>query len=244
MKISVIVNGAQGKMGMLACQTIQAHPDFFLAAQLGRHDDLSQAILTTNARIVIDLTHADCVYQNARTIIQAGAHPVIGTSGLLPEQIQALQDECQKTRLGGIIVPNFSLGAVLLMRFAAEAAQFFSEVEIIEAHHQQKKDAPSGTAIKTADMIAAYRKTPNSTEHIIEVLPGARGATYENINIHAIRLPGILAQQQVIFGSLGETLTITHHSIDRNCFMPGLILACQHVLKLKELYYGLETLLT
>ena len=121
---------------------------------------------------------------------------------------------------------------------------FFSEVEIIEAHHQQKNDAPSGTALKTAEMIARHRQTPNQLNHMIEILPGARGAMHQGINIHAIRLPGILAQQQVIFGSLGETLTISHNSIDRNCFMPGLILACQQVLKLKELHHGLETLLT
>ncbi len=244
MKIPVIVNGAQGKMGLLACETIEQHPDFLLAAQLGRDDNLSRAILATDAQIVIDLTRADCVYKNVLQIIEAGARPVIGTSGLLSDQIEILKDKCKKKQLGGIIVPNFSLGAILLMRFAAEAAVFFSEVEIIEAHHQQKKDAPSGTAIKTADMIAAQRKASLSKNDVTEVLPGARGATYENINIHSVRLPGILAQQQVIFGSLGETLTITHNSIDRNCFMPGLILACQHVLKLKELYYGLETLLT
>lgn len=243
MKKSVIINGSTGKMGTLACQTIQEHPNFQLIAQLGRDDDLSQSILSTKADIVVDLTQADCVFQNAITIIQSGAHPVIGTSGLLPDQIQTLKAMCEAKQLGGIIVPNFSLGAILLMRFAAEAAKFFSEVEIIEAHHQQKMDAPSGTAMKTAELIAQHRLSPNQMLHTKELIPGALGATYQGVKIHALRLPGILAQQQVIFGGTGETLSITHNSLDRSCFMPGLIMACQQVLELKTLYYGLETLL-
>lgn len=241
--LKVIVNGAHGKMGIEACKTIQKHPDFQLVASLGHHDDLAETIINTQADIVIDLTSAESVYENSLMIIKHGASPVIGTSGLLEEHIQALKARCAEKKLGGIIVPNFSISAVLMMRFAAEAARWLPEVEIIEAHHPQKLDAPSATSIKTAELIASARCLPKAKLPLKEQLPGARGATHRDINIHALRLPGILAQQQVIFGSIGETLTLTHNTIDRSSFMPGLILACQQVRQLDGLYYGLEHVL-
>jgi 4-hydroxy-tetrahydrodipicolinate reductase len=244
MSIRVIVNGASGKMGTLACETIQAHPAFSLVAALGRHDNLGEQITQHQALIVIDLTLADCVYANALTIIKHHAHAVIGTSGLLPEQIQALQQLCEQQQLGGIIVPNFSIGAVLMMHFAGIAARLLPDVEIVETHHQQKLDAPSGTAMKTAELIAAARATtPNKQAAPQKInLPGARGGLYKDIPIHSLRLPGVLAKQHVIFGNTGETLTLAHESIDRHSFMPGLILACQRVQALKSMYYGLEKL--
>lgn len=243
MQSRVIVNGASGKMGTLACETINNHPDFQLVASLGRNDNLEKAILDTKAQIVIELTRADCVYENSLVIINNNAHPVIGASGLLPEQILTLQELCAEKKLGGIIAPNFSIGAILMMRFAAAAAHFLPEAEIIEAHHQQKLDAPSGTALKTAEMIAAARRDGKNHLPLKELLPGARGATHHDVNIHSLRLPGILARQQVVFGNTGETLTITHDSIDRASFMPGVVLSCQRVLKIDKLYYGLEHLL-
>lgn len=243
MQSRVIVNGAHGKMGTLACETIRNHPDFQLVASLGRDGNLEQTIVETQAEIVVELTRADCVYENSLIIIKNNAHPVIGASGLLPEQIQNLQTLSSEKKLGGIIVPNFSIGAVLMMRFAAEAAKFLPNVEIIEAHHQQKLDAPSGTAMKTAEMIAAARRGPKHPLPLKELLEGARGASHHDVNIHSLRLPGVLARQQVVFGNTGETLTITHDSIDRASFMPGVVLACQHVLKIENLYYGLEHLL-
>lgn len=243
MQIRVIVNGARGKMGTLACAAIESNPDFQLVAELGRDDSLTQAIKDTDADVVVELTRADCVYENTLAIIQGGAHPVIGSSGLLDNQIKELTQRCEEKKLGGIIVPNFSIAACLMMRFAAEAAKFLPEVEIIEAHHQQKLDAPSGTALKTAEMIAHARITKKNELPLKELLPGARGATHHQINIHSLRLPGVLARQQVIFGNTGETLTVTHDSIDRASFMPGVILACQSVQKLNTLYYGLEHLL-
>ncbi|MGM9454074.1 4-hydroxy-tetrahydrodipicolinate reductase [Legionella bozemanae] len=239
----VIVNGAKGKMGSLACETLQNHKEFELVAQLGKEDDLAQAIKGTKAQIVIDLTRADYVYQNSLTIINHGAHPVIGTSGLLPDQIKELTALCESRRLGGIIVPNFSISAVLMMLFAAKAAEYLPEVEIIEAHHQQKLDAPSGTALKTAEMIAAARKNPKNKLHLKELIPGARGGVHCEVNIHSLRLPGVIARQQVIFGSIGETLTITDDCIDRRSFMPGIVLSCQKVTELSTLIYGLEHLL-
>lgn len=239
----VIVNGAHGKMGSLACETLNNHPEFELVAQLGRQDDLSQAILNTKAQVVVDLTRADSVYQNSLTIIKHGAHPVIGASGLLPDQIKELTALCEAQRLGGLIAPNFSISAVLMMIFAAKAAEYFTEVEIIETHHQQKLDAPSGTALKTAEMIAAARKKSKNQLNLKELIPGARGGTHCDVNIHSLRLPGVLARQQVIFGNPGETLSITDDSVDRSCFMPGVVLACQKVLELTTLIYGLEHVL-
>lgn len=239
----VIVNGAKGKMGSLTCDTLNQHKEFELVAQLGREDDLAQAIRYTQAQIVVDLTRADSVYQNALTIINQGAHPVIGTSGLLPDQIKELSNLCESRRLGGIIAPNFSISAVLMMIFAAKAAEYFPEVEIIEAHHQQKLDAPSGTALKTAEMIAGARKKPKNKLDLKELVPGARGGVHYDINIHSLRLPGVIARQQVIFGSEGETLTITDDCIDRRSFMPGVVLCCQKVLELTTLIYGLEHIL-
>lgn len=240
----VIVNGARGKMGTIACATIERHPDFVLAAAVTRDDNLAEIILTTKAQIVIDLTSADCVYANSLIIISNGAHPIIGTSGLLTKQIAVLKQKCMKKKLGGIIVPNFSLSAILMMQFATEAARILPAVEIIEAHHAQKIDAPSATARKTAEMIAKAQKITRSNLTTTPTnYPASRGELIDGIHIHSLRLPGVLATQQVIFGNNGETLTISHASIDRTCFMPGLILACQRVQQLNSLYYGLEYLL-
>lgn len=243
MSVRVIVNGASGKMGALACTTLSCHPEFNLVAQLGRQDDLQYMIRKTKAQIVVDLTRADCVYENSVTIIQEGAHPVIGTTGLLPDQLQYLSSLCEQKRLGALIVPNFSLGAILMMTFAAKAAEYLSEVEIIEAHHQQKLDAPSGTALKTAELIAAARKAPKNQLALKELISGVRGGEYQNVSIHSLRLPGVMARQEVLFGGLGETLSITHNTIDRQCFMPGIIMACQKVITLNQLVYGLDQLL-
>lgn len=223
MTTRVIVNGALGKMGSITVTTIQQHPDFELVGALSKQDNLRAVIKDTEADIVIDLTRADVVYANSLAIIESGARPVIGSSGLEPDQISHLTALCAQQDLGGIIAPNFSIGAVLLMRFSAEAARYLPDVEIVESHHPQKYDKPSGTAKKTAEMIASV--------------------TASDIPIHSIRLPGILAKQEVIFGNTGETLCLTHNSIDRLCFMPGVVLCCQKVLHLKSLYYGLDTLL-
>jgi 4-hydroxy-tetrahydrodipicolinate reductase len=244
MTIRIIVNGASGKMGYLACQTIDNHAEFELVASLGRYDNLSTAITSTNAQIVVDLTRADSVYKNSLAIIDSGACPVIGTSGLTSEQIVYLTKRCTLKELGGIIVPNFSISAVLMMRFVATVACYLPDVEIIEAHHPKKFDAPSGTAIKTAEMIAQARqqslqRIPFSTN----IDNQARGELHHGVAIHSLRLPGILAQQQVIFGHTGETLTLGHQTIDRISFMPGIVLCCQKVQQFQTLYYGLEHVL-
>ncbi len=244
MTIRVIINGAHGKMGQATALALANNPDFMVVGKLGRNDNLATEIKNTKAQVVIDLTNADSVLENTRIIIDAGAHPVIGTSGLVHDQIKLLQDRCAKLKLGGIIAPNFSLGAVLMMKHAQEIAKYFPQVEIIEMHHAGKLDSPSGTAVRTAEMLAAARKKPaNEQKNTRETIPGARGASYQNIPIHAIRLPGLIAQQQIIFGGTGETLTLRHDTLDRQCFMPGVCLASKKVLELKELVYGLENIL-
>lgn len=243
MPFRVIVNGYQGKMGSLACETILNHPDFELTGKLNRSNDLHQEIIRLKPDIVIDLTNANSAFHNCSVIIENNVHPVIGTSGLKPNEIEQLSKSCAEKQLGGLIVPNFSISAILMMQFSAKAAQYFPEVEIIEAHHQQKLDAPSGTAIKTAEIIAKNKQYPKQELPLKELYSGARGAEHCGINIHSLRLPGVLARQQVIFGNTGETLSIIDDSIDRRCYMPGLILSCQKVLELNTLVYGLENLI-
>jgi 4-hydroxy-tetrahydrodipicolinate reductase len=240
MRIPVIVNGAFGKMGTIACNTLRDHPKFELVGALGRKDNLSQTIQQTKAQIVIELTNAESVYENSLTIIQQNAHPIIGASGLNAQQIQYLQDLSAAKELGGIIVPNFSISVALMMQCAALIAAQLSDVEIIESHHAQKLDSPSATAIKTARMIAENRPTKSHKN----TQQAARGELHYDIPIHSLRLPGVLARQDVIFGSLGETLTLSHNTLDRQSFMPGMLLACEHVQHIKELQYGLEKILT
>ncbi len=223
MSIKVLINGYPGKMGQAAVKAIQEAPDLDYVGGCDREHNLAQMIQDSGAEVVLDLSSAISVFENAQTIIEAGVHPVIGTSGLNTEQIKTLQQQCAEKKLGGIIAPNFSVGALLMMHFAEEAARYFQDVEIIELHHPQKKDAPSGTARQSAERIKAA------------------GIPSREVPIHSVRLPGIVAEQSVIFGGPGETLTLRHSSIDRSCFMPGILLACRSVMKLNTLLYGLDT---
>ena len=242
-KIKIIVNGASGKMGRLAATTLASEKEFDLVGEAGRQDNLAELIQSTQADVVLDLTRADCAWDNVQTIMKHGARPVIGTTGLTEEQMQQFREQCQTLQRGALIVPNFSVGAVLMMHFAKQAAAHFSEVEIVEAHHQQKLDAPSGTAMKTAEMINKARKqAPNQLE-LKELVAGSRGGQCQNVPIHSMRIPGVIARQTVEFGGVGETLTITHNSIDRQCFMSGVVIACKAVMSLPDLVYGLESIL-
>ncbi len=243
MTIRVLVNGALGKMGQTVVGAVEHDPDLNLVAQTDKDDDLSAAILNKQAQVVVDFTAAESAFDNINAIIKADAHPVIGTTGLLPEQIQHLQQQCAEKKLGGLIAPNFSIGAILMMQMASTAAQYLPNVEIIEYHHPGKQDSPSGTALKTAEMIGNSRREAAMPLQTRETIPGARGASSHDINIHAVRLPGLVAHQSVIFGGEGETLTIKHDSIDRICFMPGVLMACKKVINLQQLVYGLEHLL-
>lgn len=242
MKTKIIINGACGKMGSLAASTLQQHDKFAVIAALDHQDDLAAQLRDLKPDIVVDFTNATAVYQNAHIIIAANVRPVIGATGLLPEQITELQHICEKQKLGGVIAPNFSLGIALMLKYAANAIQYFDQVEIIETHHAQKIDAPSGTALHTAEVMAPYYK-PAKTEVTSHEMNSARGASHHGIPIHSIRLPGRVAHQQVIFGGNGETLMLQHDAINRECFMPGLIMACEKVMSLTQLVYGLEWLL-
>ena len=230
-------------MGKESVKAVSEDPDLDLVAQTDLGDNLPGEISQTKAQVVVDFTTATAAMKNADCIIESGARPVIGTSGLLPEQVAELQKLCNKQNLGGIIVPNFAIGAVLMMKYSQDAAKYFPHVEVIEMHHDRKVDAPSGTAIKTANLLAESRGLVPQTVNEKEILSGARGANAENIRIHSVRLPGLVAHQEVIFGGQSQTLTIRHDSIHRDSFMPGVCLACKKVMDLNELVYGLEHLL-
>lgn len=241
MPIKVAVNGAQGKMGKETVLAISRDPELALIAALGHQDNLEQALKNTRPDVVIDFTTPDSVFDNTQIIIDCGAHPVIGTTGLTLEQINFLQAQCRGQKLGGIIAPNFSIGAVLLMKMANMAAAFMPDAEIIELHHPHKKDAPSGTALKTAELIAAGRVGQHTVCNPTE--SKSRGLLHQQVPIHSIRLPGLVAHESVIFGGHMETLTITHDSLHRESFMPGVIMACKKVMDLQELVYGLENVI-
>lgn len=244
MTINVLVNGGFGKMGQMTVQAIKAHPQLELVGVTTKGYDLAKAIKDSKAQVVVDFTHPSSVFENTNIIIKSGAHPVIGTTGLTREQIETFQKQCQTLQLGGVIAPNFSLGAVLLMKYAQAIAKYLPEVEIIESHHPQKADSPSGTALYAAEMLTKTRASKlKQKSPLHETIPGARGANFDGIPIHAVRLPGLLAHLEIMFGNRGETLTLKHDSIDRACFMPGVCLACEKVVHLKEMIYGLEHIL-
>lgn len=243
MSIPILINGAKGKMGKEIIKTFRQDDEFNVVGSTDREDDLAKAIAASKAKVVIDFTASSVGFQNASIIIQSGAHPVIGTTGFLPDQIDELKKRCAKQKLGGIIAPNFSIGAVLLMQFSKEAAKHFSHVEIMEMHHTTKEESPSGTSIRTADLIAEGRRETHTLKKYREIVPHARGANHKEIPIHSVRLPGLVAHELVMFGGRGETLSLRHDSIHRECFMPGIKLACKKVLELKELLFGLENIL-
>ena len=208
-------------------------------------NDLQTVLARCQPDVCVDFTHPDAVFDNTMTMIRANCRPVVGTTGLSPDRLAEIEAALQAKRLGGMVVPNFAIGAVLMMRFAQEAARYFDHAEIIERHHNRKADAPSGTALKTAEMMWERRETFGTTNAAeTETCPGARGGVGPaEIHIHSVRLPGYVAHQEVILGAPGQTLTIRHDSLDRACFMPGVALACKKVMTLDGLVYGLESIL-
>jgi 4-hydroxy-tetrahydrodipicolinate reductase len=264
MSVRVLVAGAAGRMGREVVKAVAGDPETELVgavdvAQIGVDagelagigkrgvavaDNLAAALRESGAEVIVDFTRAEAAFANAQTALGAGVSPVVGTTGMSPEQLDHLRRLARERATGAVVAPNFALGAVLLMRFAAQAARFLPEVEIIELHHHGKVDAPSGTAIKTAEMISEARapeRLPRPAEEI--KLAGSRGGDFDGIRIHSVRLPGYVAHQEVIFGGTGQTLTLRHDSIDRVSFMPGVLMACKRVRGLRELVYGLENLL-
>jgi len=203
--------------------------------------DLTDALAAANADVLVDFTVPHAAYGNTVTAIEHGVRPVIGTTGFTPEQIEELDKLCSNAGIGGLIAPNFSIGAILMMKFAAEASKYMPHVEIIEYHGDQKLDAPSGTSIKTAELIAEAReelRQGNPKEE--EMIEGARGGYYNGFRIHSVRLPGVFAQQEVIFGGNGQTLKIRHDSYERAGYMPGVSIAVKKVMNYTGMIYGFE----
>jgi 4-hydroxy-tetrahydrodipicolinate reductase len=240
----VAVLGSKGKVGATMVQAVEAAEDLSLSAEVDAGDPLS--LLTDNkTEVVIDFTHPDVVMENLQFLIDNGIHAVVGTTGFTDERLQQVRSWlAAKPGVAVLIAPNFAIGAVLSMHFARQAAPFFESVEVIELHHPHKADAPSGTAARTAELIAESRKgLPANPDATTSSLPGARGADVAGVPVHSVRLAGLVAHQEVLFGTAGETLTIRHDSIDRTSFVPGVLLAVRHVGEHPGLTIGIESLL-
>ena len=245
--IRVGVLGARGRMGAEVCRAVETAPDMTLAAAIDI-GDRQQDLVDAGAEAVVDFTHPDAVLDNIKFCIDHDIRCVVGTSGFGDDKLATVRDWLKaKPNLGVLIAPNFALGAVLSMRFAQLAARYYPSVEIIELHHAGKADAPSGTAAYTAGLIAASRKEaalgtpPDATT---SELRGARGAQVADIRVHSVRLRGLVAHQELLFGGEGETLTIRHDSLDRKSFMPGVLLGVREIQSRSGLTVGLEQLLT
>lgn len=256
-KIKVLVSGANGRMGKTVVEMVQKDEELELAGgvdpaydgtkkEIGFsvYSSLEEAIIAENPDVLVDFTTPHVVMENAQIALRMGVRPIIGTTGLTIEEIEILDKLAKENATGGLIAPNFAIGAVLMMKFAAIAAKYMPHVEIIELHHDQKLDAPSGTAVKTAELIARERKEIHQGHpDEKETIQGSRGGELNGFRIHSVRLPGLVAHQEVIFGDLGQTLTIRHDSISRESFMPGVNLAIKKVKHLSDIVYGLEHLL-
>ncbi len=239
--IRVGVNGAQGRMGSLSAEAVDRADDLDLVFTADRNDDLAVSIEKSGAEVVVDFTVPQAVFKNTMTVIQKGARPVVGTTGLTGEELEKIGKEIAEKKTGGIVAPNFSMGAVLMMKLAAEAANYYPDCEIIEMHHERKIDAPSGTSILTAEKIRGGRKKgtrPTGNDSSEE--KGSRGSVHHGTRVHSVRLPGRVAHQEVIFGGAGESLLIRHDAVSRECFMPGLLLAIRRVVTLSALEVGLR----
>lgn len=231
-------------MGEASVHAITHETDMTVVAQTDKGDDLADAISRTKANVVLDFTHPSVVKENVLTILRSKVHAVVGTTGLSEADLKDLDAVAKENSVSVIVCPNFAIGAILMMRFAQEASKYMSRVEIIEYHHDKKADAPSGTAIKTAEMI--HETNPHINKRTLEekeIIEGARGGAKHGIPIHAVRVPGFVANQEVIFGGLGQTLTIKHDTISRESFMPGVVLALRKAVNRNGLTYGLENLL-
>ena len=243
MTIRVAVLGAKGRMGSQTCRAVDAADDCELVAALDLGDDLD-SLIEASPEVAVDFTHPDAVMGNLRWCIAHGIDTVVGTTGFDDETLNALRDQLSDAPdVGVLIAPNFSIGAVLMMRFAQQAARFYESAEIIELHHPDKVDAPSGTARRTAELIAGARReagldpVPDATT---TALDGARGADVDGIHVHGVRLRGLVAHQEVLFGGTGETLTIRHDSLDRESFMTGVLLGVRRIVGSPGLTVGLE----
>jgi 4-hydroxy-tetrahydrodipicolinate reductase len=241
--IRVAVFGARGRVGGEVCRALEAAPEMRLAAEIDVEDRRDSAV-EAGAEVAVDFTNPDAVLDNLRFCLDEGIHAVVGTSGFTADKLATLRGWLEpKPGLGVLVAPNFTIGAVLSMTFAEQAARFYPSVEIIERHHPHKADAPSGTAARTAELVAAARaeaglgQAPDATT---SALDGARGARVEEVPVHSVRLSGLVAHQEVQFGTEGETLTIRHDSMTRGSFTPGVLLGIREVRSRPGLTFGLE----
>lgn len=247
--IKVAVCGANGKMGKTVVQAVTEAKDMELVAKIdifeGEFASIEEANKSKEIDVLIDFTQPNSIYENAKYCLTNGIRIVIGTTGLTDEQLKELEELSNKNNVACFIAPNFSTGAVLMMMFAKMASKYFDNAEIIELHHNQKKDAPSGTAIKTAQLMAENNTnfaTGNCAE--TETIEGSRGGnSYSNIHIHSVRMPGYMASQEVLFGSLGQILSIRHDSTNRECYMDGVLLATRYAMDKGGFVYGLDNIL-
>ncbi len=244
--IKVGVLGARGKVGQEVSKAVTAAEDLELVAEVDADDEID-ALVTSGAQVVVDFTHPDVVMDNLEFLVDHGIHAVVGTTGFDEGRLTTLRGWLERSPSTGVLVaPNFSIGAVLMMRFSVEAARFFESVEIVELHHPNKADAPSGTARRTAELVAAARReagmgpVPDATSTSLD---GARGAEVDGIHVHGLRVRGLVAHQEVVLGGLGETLTIRHDSLDRASFTPGVLLGVREIADHPGLTVGLEHLL-
>ncbi|MYW04277.1 4-hydroxy-tetrahydrodipicolinate reductase [Streptomyces sp. SID3343] len=244
--IRVGVIGAAGRMGSEACRAIEDASDLELVARVDEGDDLAE-LAKAGAQVAVDFTHPGVVMGNLEYCVGAGIHAVVGTSGFTPDRLEQLRTWLAKSPTTGILIaPNFGIGAVLMMQFAAKAARFYESVEIVELHHPNKIDAPSGTARRTAELIAEARSAagcadmPDATSDDPDGARGARGARVDGVPVHAVRLRGLVAHQEVLLGDAGEMLTIRHDSFQRTSFMPGVLLGVRRVSSAPGLTVGLE----
>lgn len=245
-EIRVAVVGAAGRMGTQTCQAIDAVDDLELVARIDANDPLSDA-QSAGAEVMVDFTEPGAVLDNIRTGLGLGLHCVVGTSGFDDKKLATVREMLTSSPEAGVVIaPNFALGAVLLMRFAREAAPFFESAEVVELHHPDKLDAPSGTAVHTAESMAHARHQAGVTDSPDATSQGqaeARGALVDGVRIHSVRLRGLVAHEEVLLGNAGEQLTIRHDSFDRAAFMPGVLLAIRSVVQRPGLTVGLEPLL-
>ena len=247
MTIKVAVLGSKGRMGAEVVKAVNSASDLELVASIDQNDDFN-IVKNSGAQVAVDFTTPDVVMKNIELLISAGISPVVGTTGFSDERINSVKKMLDtKSGVSARLVPNFSIGAILMMRFAKVATKFYDSAEIIEYHHPHKIDAPSGTAIRTAQIIAEERQLNNLSKNpdaTASEIPGARGSNIEGIPVHAVRMQGLVAHQEVVFGSLGETLTIRHDSFDRESFMPGVLLAIRNISKKPGLTIGIDDLIS
>lgn len=242
MTIKVGVLGARGRMGSTVCDAVDADDDLELVARIDE-DDPIDLLVERGAEVAVDFTTPDAVKENVRFCLSQGIHVVVGTTGMSDQDLADIASWADDGNANAFVAPNFAVGAVLMMRFAAQAAAHFDSAEISERHHERKLDAPSGTALRTAELMNAARDKPWMDAPSKETVSGSRGGEVEGLRIHSLRIRGSVAHQEVVLGSAGETLTIRHDSLDRSSFMPGVLLAVKKVASLDGLVVGLERLL-